>query len=299
MHETRTQAHAEVAAIAAAEQTYCRWSPGPQTRWRWAARSRTSGRWGSWATGRPAASAGCSCREEEEEATLVSPGRRERCLRACFGSTYLRKPDPTRIPAILSRATPVFTMLGSWTTPNSATVSSSPEEHTRISRSHEVVFKRQEREVDVPAGSPMICGTRTTAVKHRKRSVWGFIPTVLGGQEGLSPRGNGRKNKQTKKTPTKPVQPTSRGRRWRCRRWGCWRAGGGRCRPGTSAICCRDHPGSPGHWWLGAQELATGQKITLAFQTETLAFFFFFCHQQQVERKHVTLIAHVIDISSW
>ena len=42
--------------------------------------------------------------------------------------SHLKKPDPTKIPAMLSRATPVLTMLGSWTTPNNTTVSNSPEE---------------------------------------------------------------------------------------------------------------------------------------------------------------------------
>lgn len=41
-------------------------------------------------------------------------------------ATNLRNPDPTRIPAMLSRATPVLTMLGSWTTPRRTTVRSSP-----------------------------------------------------------------------------------------------------------------------------------------------------------------------------
>lgn len=47
-------------------------------------------------------------------------------LKRCLVS-HLRKPEPTKIPAILSRATPVLTMFGSWTTPNSTTVSNSPE----------------------------------------------------------------------------------------------------------------------------------------------------------------------------
>lgn len=50
-----------------------------------------------------------------------------------FVMPYLKKPDPSRIPAMLSRATPVFTMFGFWTTPNNATVNNSPEEHTQIS----------------------------------------------------------------------------------------------------------------------------------------------------------------------
>lgn len=41
--------------------------------------------------------------------------------------SHLRNPEPTQIPAILSRATPLLTMLGSWTTPNSTTVSNSPD----------------------------------------------------------------------------------------------------------------------------------------------------------------------------
>lgn len=41
----------------------------------------------------------------------------------------LRKPDPTRIPAMLSKATPELTMLGSWTTPNRTTVNNSPEKN--------------------------------------------------------------------------------------------------------------------------------------------------------------------------
>lgn len=57
---------------------------------------------------------------------------------------YLRKPDPTRIPAILSRATPVFTMFGFWTTPSNATVNNSPDGHTHISRSHKVILKERE-----------------------------------------------------------------------------------------------------------------------------------------------------------
>lgn len=36
------------------------------------------------------------------------------------------------IPAILSRATPVLTILGSWTTPNNTTVSNSPEEKRKL-----------------------------------------------------------------------------------------------------------------------------------------------------------------------
>lgn len=65
---------------------------------------------------------------------------------------YLRKPDPTRIPAILSRATPVFTMFGSWTTPSKATVNSSPEERSPISKGHDVRLKKERKKVDVALG---------------------------------------------------------------------------------------------------------------------------------------------------
>lgn len=52
-------------------------------------------------------------------------------------NVYLKKPEPSRIPAMLSRATPVLTMLGSWTTPSSTTVSSSPgDKDNRVCAAH-------------------------------------------------------------------------------------------------------------------------------------------------------------------
>lgn len=117
---------------------------------------------------------------------------------------YLRKPDPTTIPAILSRATPVLTMLGSWTTPSSTTVSNSPDESgKKQTNKHEYVQLKDKESGNVAIkciqpicapqnstlpfyliGSPITCGTRTTAVKHRKRKPSGCIPTVLRAKQG-------------------------------------------------------------------------------------------------------------------
>lgn len=46
---------------------------------------------------------------------------------------------------MLSRATPVFTMFGFWTTPNNATVNNSPEERSQVSRSHEGILEKGQK----------------------------------------------------------------------------------------------------------------------------------------------------------
>lgn len=135
-------------------------------------------------------------------------------------------------------------------------------------------------------GSPIICGTRTTALKHRKRKMSGFIPTVLRGKQAetkeesvlrevefklkahipLNPWGSLNMQHASPQTKTHTVWcpmwqththllPTSKGRRWRWKHSGCWRAGCGRCRPRTFAIYCKDHPCSPDRWWLAVPGL--------------------------------------------
>lgn len=172
--------------------TYCMWSQVRRTLWLWAAHSCTSGRSGSWATGRLLASAECFCCRQEDTAAqlaVTGPYRTFHCLafpydinNACW--RHLKKPDPTKIPAMFSRATPVLTMLGSWTTPNSTTVSNSPggEKIKGVYTNYYKGEKTRSNMLDC-LSSPVICGTRTTALKHRKRKLSGCIPTVLRGKQ--------------------------------------------------------------------------------------------------------------------
>lgn len=204
---------------------------------------------------------------------------------------HLRKPDPTRTPAMLSRATPVLTMFGSWTTPNKTTVNNSPEGHTHthtpINKSHDVILiSRREMFHQVTYNmwhQDYSCERQETQCLR-----------VHSHRPGDRNQGRGQGCvwlRETTKTCTGACfQPTSKGRRWRCRRWGCWRAGCGRCRPRTFAICCKGRPDSPGHWWLAAQELWTGQKVTLICRKGKLSHIFQHFLPRNLDRSMILML---------